>query len=116
MNKLILMAVVFAAIAASARSEDILKQTNKERGCECIKNIDGACMSLSHRGLPSYDRGMGIDDQYSPHCTSNCMPGYVPVLGYDEQTKRELAACYVDWDRLYRLNPQWKQHPEIYTR
>lgn len=73
--------------------------------CKCIKNGDGKCMGISRQG-PRYTRGSGTQFQFLPTCTNDCLPGFT-TWSSDEQTQKEISRCYVDWDRLKRLNPQW---------
>jgi hypothetical protein len=75
--------------------------------CSCIRNVNGACMTLSRRGMPRYSRGSGTQNQFLPTCVDDCLPGSTLTSGPDPQTQRELRQCYVDWKRLKRLNPQW---------
>ena len=83
-------------------------ESDEPDNCKCIKNGDGVCMTLSRRGMPRYSRGSGTQNQFLPSCVDDCLPGSSLTYGPDAQTRKELAQCYVDWNRLERLNPQWK--------
>lgn len=63
-------------------------------------------MGISKQGV-RYTRGSGTQFQFLPTCVDDCKPGYTTGWYVDEQTQKELAHCYVDWDRLKHDNPQW---------
>jgi hypothetical protein len=80
--------------------------------CKCIKNENGECMNMSRRGMPRYSRGSGTQNQFLPNCVENCLPGYADyeTATYHPRTDtlKEMQHCYIDWKRLERLNPQWR--------
>ena len=82
------------------------KWVAKVQACKCIKNADGKCMELAWYPNP-YSRGSGTQFSYLPTCVRECRPGSSLTNGPDEQTRKELALCYVDWERLKARNPQW---------
>lgn len=83
---------------------------SKFASCTCIKNIDGACMTFGSGPYPyrQYDEGIS-----GPHCTTGCFPGFSDIYGWTVETKRELAACHIDWKRVRHEqgrdnSPQWQ--------
>jgi len=106
----ILCAAVSAANAQNASGIMHWPHPTNPWECRCIKNADDKCMTL----------GMGVHpwrqfDEYisGPHCVTGCYPGYDDVYGYSEQTKKELAECWIDWKRLrHALDrdnfPEWQ--------
>jgi hypothetical protein len=103
-----LFAVALLALIAPAMGYDhSWLPTWSSPNCKCIKNANGVCMTLSRRGMPAYSRGDGTQFQFLPTCVDDCLPGSTLTNGPDVQTEKELARCYVNWDRLKRLNPQW---------
>lgn len=66
----------------------------------CLKNIDGECMELA--AVEPYWAPHANPEPFGPHCTRQCMPGFVSVYGQSEQTIKEIAAGKIDWDRLAR--------------
>lgn len=74
-----------------------------ERECQCLKNIDGVCMTLG-KGIPYWGPHVDYSDggHFGPHCVTGCYPGFVNVYGIDKTTLEEIKNCHIDWQRLRR--------------
>lgn len=103
MSRMKRLCIVLLLVAGVGRSYG-----QDTQACKCIKNVNGVCVTLSRRGMPRFSRGSGTQFQFLPTCVDDCLPGSTLTTGPDAQTKKELARCYVDWKRLQRINPQWR--------
>jgi hypothetical protein len=103
----ILFFVALLTDGGAMASDRAWPPTWSSQHCKCIKNVNGVCMTLSRRGMPRFSRGSGTQNQFLPNSVEDCLPGSTLTTGTDQQTEKELAHCYVDWNRLKQLNPQW---------